>query len=658
MKSSYYFKATLSLILMLILMSCERNKDNVINVENGEIHIIPYTNRSAQILFYPKGDRYQMKKNFTITKIPEKIKITREDKGGEVILSWAKIKFKINKNSGSIGYYKSDKLLFTDVKSNSFLFNKTSLGKIPLYSIEKKFDIPGSQGLYGLGQFQDGIMNYQDHELVIAQANKIKVNPFLVSTSDYGIVWDNYSKTTFKSKNGITSFASEYASAISYIVVVGENMDDVIHGYRELTGDAPLFGKWAYGYWQSKERYKSFEELKDIIREYRARKIPIDNIVQDWKYWGENPSWSALKFDSITYPDPEKNIRDIHDLHAHLMVSIWPSMGAKTEVFDEMNRNGFLYGHFWSDSSAKLYDAYTEKAREIYWKYIKNNLVDKGVDALWMDGSEPELTSTETQEITGKEISVCTSPTVGPLARYLNTYSLMTTRGVYEGYRAMPYNKRVFILTRSAFTGQQRNAAATWSGDISARWDVLKAQIPGGINFSMSGLPYWTHDIGAFFTGTAGGNYPGGCKDPCYRELYTRWFQFGAFSPIFRSHGTGTPREVWRFGDKGGIFYEAIKKADILRYRLLPYIYSTAWKVTSEGYSFMRGIPMEFPNDTSSYSVNDEYLFGESFLVKPVTKELYFYHNSQNQSVELKTGKTADIYLPVGFRMVRFLDRK
>jgi alpha-D-xyloside xylohydrolase len=636
------------------LIACNRNTNNVILLKNGKLEIIPYTKHSARILFYPSGEQYPQKINFTIIKKPEKIEIDRKETAKEIVLSWGIIKLKIDKKAGSISYYKSNEPLFKDIDENSFSFEKNMLGKIPLYKVEKRFDIPESQGLYGLGQFQDGKMNFKNHQTLISQANQIAVNPLLVSTSGYGILWDNYSKTWYKNNRGITSFTSEYAAVISYFLIVGENMDEVIKGYRELTGDAPLFGKWAYGYWQSKERYKSFEELKDVVREYRARKLPLDNIVQDWKYWGENPMWSALKFDSLTYPNPEKNIEDLHNLHAHLMVSVWPSMGKKTDVFKEMDRNGFLYGHFWSDYGAKLYDAYTTKARDIYWKYIKTNLIEKGVDALWMDGTEPELTSTDTQEITEKEIIGCTSPTVGPLARYLNPYSLLTTKGVYEGQRAMNINKRVFILTRSAFTGQQRNAAVTWSGDITAKWDVLKEQIAGGINFSMSGIPYWTHDIGAFFVGRGSGEYPDGCKDLCYRELYTRWFQFGAFSPIFRSHGTGTPREIWRFGDEGGIFYEALKKASVLRYRLMPYIYSTAWRITSEGYSIMRAIPMDFPNDTSTYNINDQYLFGESFLVKPVTKEMYYYHNSRKESKELYSEKSIDVYLPGGIKWYDF----
>ncbi|MBE0652752.1 MAG: DUF5110 domain-containing protein [Bacteroidales bacterium] len=648
MKTIVSRKAFVILLVMISVLACNMEQDNIIELENGKLEIIPYTERSARILFIPEGDAYPMKENLTIIKTPEKLKVTRKATGDMITLSWGAVKFTVDKTTGQIIYYRGDELLFSDTKTRSFSFEKTVLNDTPLYKIEKRFEIPHDQGLYGLGQYLDGVMNYQDHEAIIVQSNKISVNPMLVSTAGWGILWDNYSRTLYKNHKGLTSFSSEYAAAISYFVIAGKSMDDVVKGYRELTGDAPLFGKWAYGYWQSKERYKSFDELKDVVREYRKREIPIDNIVQDWKYWGENSQWSSLKFDSITYPEPEKNIKDLHDLNVHLMVSIWPGLGSETDVFKEMEEKGYLYGDFWGNEGAKMYDAYTKEARDIYWKYIKENLLAKGVDALWMDGTEPEFSHTDDQEITEAEIIKCTSPTVGPLARYLNTFSLMTTMGTYEGQRAMEDNKRVFTLTRSAFTGQQRNAAVTWSGDVVANWEVLHAHTAAGVNFSLSGIPYWTHDIGAFFPGTRGGNYPEGAKDPCYRELYTRWFQFGAFSPIFRSHGTGTPREVWRFGDEGELFYDAMKKISELRYRLMPYIYSTAWRVTSEGFSIMRAIPMSFPADKNSYDINDQYLFGESILVRPVTHPMYYSYKSPNKNKKIDTEKTVEIYLPQG----------
>jgi len=646
MKSKIILKILLFSVIVLSIYSCN-NERNVIRLNSGELKIIPYTNRSAQIVFTPKGEKYPMKENLTITKNPEKIKVIRKNNGDTITLSWGMIKFSVNKKTGQICYYKMNELLFKDVEVKSFSYKKTELNNEPLYSIEKKINISHSQGLYGLGQYLDGVVNLQDHEALIVQANKISVNPLLVSTSGYGILWDNYSKTQYKNIKGLTSFSSEYAAVISYFVIVGQNMDDVIKGYRELTGDAPLFDKRAYGYWQSKERYKSFQELIEVVDEYRARKIPIDNIVQDWKYWGENTHWSSMEFDSITYPNAKENIKKLHDRNVQLMVSIWPGLGAESDIFKKLDEKGYLYGNFWAHKGAKVYDTYAKEARDIYWNQIKNGLIDYGVDALWMDGTEPEFSHTDDQQTTEKEIVKCISPSVGPLARYLNTFSLVTTSGIYEGQRSVR-NKRVFTLTRSAFSGQQRNAAVTWTGDVVGRWDVLRNHIAGGINFSMSGIPYWSHDIGGFFVNRRGGQYPDGCKDPCYRELYTRWFQFGAFSPIFRSHGTDTPREVWQFGDEGEMFYEALKKTSELRYRLLPYIYSMAWKITSEGYSLMRAIPMDFPADTCTYNINDQYLFGESLLIKPVTHPMYYDINSIHKDKKIESEKSVEVYLPSG----------
>ncbi len=312
-------------------------------------------------------------------------------------------------------------------------------------------------------------------------------------------------------------------------------------------------------------------------------------------------------------------IDSIHSLNAHLMVSIWPAFGNNSRIYKEMESNNFLFNEtHWS--GGKVYDAYNPSARDIYWKYVKKGLFDKGVDAYWMDGSEPEFRCTDDRYITELSIKKAGKNYLGTNARYLNTYSLETTKGVYEHQRETSVKKRVFILTRSAFAGQQRYAAAAWSGDTFASWDALKIQVAAGINFNLSGLPYWTNDIGGFITSF---NYPDGVSDDAYKELYVRWFQFGAFCPIFRSHGTNTPREIWQFGHKGDWAYNALLKADELRYRLLPYIYSVAWKITNQDYTMMRAMVMDFPSDKSTYSINNQFMFGPSILVSPVTKEMF-----------------------------------
>jgi alpha-D-xyloside xylohydrolase len=497
-----------------------------------------------------------------------------------------------------------------------------------VFQVRQEFKFQNGEALYGLGQFQNGYMNYRGRELALVQANTTAVNPFLVSTRGYGILWDNYSKTEFKDGkiksdgSSIGQFWSQVADGIDYYFIYGPGLDQVVSGYRELTGRAPLFPKWAYGYFQSKERYKSFKELIEVVAEYRRREIPLDTIVLDWQYWGDL-GWNPLKFDqSGPFKDPAARIRDVHDLDAHIIISIWPNVTDKSEVHQELADSGYLFKKrpMTIDifDRSHIYDAYNEKARKIYWKHVKKNIFDMGMDGFWMDATEPETGLTWTPAVSEGSIKRVGTCELGTMARYLNTYSLMATSAVYNGQRRESSDKRVYILTRSAFAGQQRYAATTWSGDIIATWPVYKKQIAAGINFCMAGIPYWTTDIGAFFT-----NVPGRRTkkhdDPDYRELYVRWFQYGAFCPIFRSHGTNTPREVWRFGDPGDVTYDTLVNFDKLRYRLMPYIYSIAWMVTNDGYTMMRGLAMDFRDDPNVYNINDQFMFGPAFLINAVT---------------------------------------
>ena len=471
-------------------------------------------------------------------------------------------------------------------------------------------------------------MNYMNQKVILAQSNRTIAVPFLTSSKGYGILWDNYSWTEFETNNYTGGFYSEIADGIDYYFVYGGSFDDTIAGYRYLTGQAPMYGKWAYGYWQCKERYQSFNELESVIKEYREREIPIDNIVQDWKYWGEL-GWSALDFDDNIYPEAEKHIAELHDkYHCKIMLSIWPSIGKESAPGKELINKKMIYPVLcWNDGY--VYDAYDPEAQSIYWKYTKKNLFDCGIDAFWIDGSEPEFFAAHTREEFKKQMYEGGDSTIGSLKKYLNPYVLKAVQPVYEGQRKSTDKKRVYILTRSGFAGQQRYAASSWSGDIAGSWDVLKKQIAGGINFCMAGVPYWTHDIGGFFTN----RYKKGCLDPEYRELYLRWFQFGVFTPIFRSHGTNTPREIWRFGDKGDLIYDSLVEFTKLRYRMLPYIYSCAGMVTHKGYSLMRGLPMDFAADKNCYKIADQYMFGPSIMVCPVTERMYYISECEDGEV-------------------------
>jgi alpha-D-xyloside xylohydrolase len=500
------------------------------------------------------------------------------------------------------------------ITPNSFITD-TIAGE-SAYHIKQEFSLSPDEGVFGLGQFEDAVMNYRGHDILISQANRTAVNPFLISTKGYGILWDNYSKSRFSDSPATTYFWSEVADEIDYYFCYGPSMDSVITQYRLLTGAAPLFGKWAYGYWQSKERYVNAQEVLDVLHEYRSRKIPLDNLVQDWNYWPSPGQFSGMIWDSTRFPSPKSLVDSVHQSNAHIIASIWPAFGNQSEIYKEMKSKGFLYPvPHWNEGL--VYDAFDPDARALYWKYLKKGLFEAGFDGYWTDATEPEFRCTDDRYITELSMKEAGRNALGTFARYLNPFSLMTTKGIYEHHRQATDEKRVFLLTRSAFAGQQRNAAVTWSGDTFASWDNLKVQIASGINFSMSGIPYWNSDIGGFITNF---HFPRGFEDPAYKELYVRWFQFGALSPIFRAHGTNIPREIWRIGSDSDPATKALIQADLLRYRLMPYIYSTAWQVTKNGYSFLRCMAMSYPDDARTYGIADQYFFGKSLLVRPVTR--------------------------------------
>jgi alpha-D-xyloside xylohydrolase len=492
--------------------------------------------------------------------------------------------------------------------------------------VQQDFTLTPDEGIYGLGQHQSGDMNYRGRTVKLVQANTEAVTPFLISTAGYGILWDNYSKTIFADTPEKMSVWSDVADNVDYYFIAGKKMDEVVAGYRDLTGHAPMYGKWAYGYWQSKEHYHTQDELIKVAQEYRKRRIPIDNLIQDWNYWGGMADWSGMKFDPERYPNPKEMVDTLHGMNFHLIISIWPGLGPNTEIFQDMDRNGFLYPPFgWA--GFKYYDAYNPRANELYWKHLRQGLYSKGIDGWWIDSTEPDVVNALTKEGQEYEMKRVGTNYLGTWARYLNPFSLAMTDDLYKNLRQETAAQRVYILTRSTFAGQQRAAATTWSGDIGANWGVFRKQISAGLNHSMAGIPYWTFDIGAFVIGSYGGVFSNDRKDPAYQELYTRMFQFGAFNPIFRSHGSETPREIWEFGEYG----DGLVKFDHLRYRLLPYIYSLAWQVTDSGYTIMRGLPMDFADDKRTYAIDDQFMFGPAMMVCPVTE--YMLHQPPEDSI-------------------------
>jgi alpha-D-xyloside xylohydrolase len=564
-----------------------------------------------------------------------------------ITLGSGKVTIQLSKSDGAIKYLDGDQRIILQEQGGANIVPVKIEHESNAFSVGQNFKLTPDEGVYGLGQHQNGYMNYRGRTVKLVQANTQSAIPLLVSTRGYGILWDNYSKTICSDDPKKTTFWSEVADNLDYYFIAGKKMDGVIAGYRNLTGQAPMYGKWAYGYWQSKEHYATRDELLGVAQEYRQRQIPIDSLVQDWNYWGGNANWSSMVFDPATYPDPKGMIDVLHGENFHLMISIWAGFGPATQIYKDMEQKGYLYPTIgWANF--KYFDAYNPAATDLYWKYISQGLFSKGIDGWWMDSTEPDIVNAITKDAEEYEMKRVGTNYLGSFARYLNTYPLVDTLAIYKNQRQENDQKRVYILTRSTFAGQQRAAATTWSGDIGANYDVFRKQISAGINHSMAGVPYWTFDIGGFNIGTYGGVFSNGGKDPAYQELYTRMFQFGAFCPIFRSHGSETPREIWQFGE----FTNVLVKFDTLRYRLMPYIYSLAWQVTDQGYSIMRGLPMDFTLDKKTYGIDDQFMFGPALMVCPVTQ--YMLHRPPEDSTPItgeffrtkdgKAGLTARYY--------------
>ncbi len=672
-------------------------------------------------------------------------------------------------------------VVFRDYIGNIILKEKEGGGKtiIPvtvddkyLYAVSQVFESPADEALYGLGQPQTGIFNYKNRDVDLTQYNSVVAVPFLVSSGKYGLLWDNYSITTFGDQRqkrdlgdlqitgrsgarGLTAtythchdstivyldrqedkidyaflpldtmptefpmakgrvtwegsfqpdttgehkfymtasgylkcwlngellldrwregwnpgpsfvarhldqsksyrikmewipesdqafvsvkwlppvpehlrntmqLSSEAAEAIDYYFVYGETPDEIISGYRLLTGKATLLPKWAYGFWQSRERYKTQAEIENTAAEFRKRKIGLDNIVLDWSYWKED-QWGSFEFDEERFPDPAGMIKNLHRQNIQIMISAWPKFYEGIESYKLFDSNNWLYKQNIKDRQrdwigkgyvSTFYDAFNAGARKGFWSLLNSKLFSMGMDAWWLDATEPDIFSNATIE---KRKQLMHPTALGPATQYFNGYALQSAKAVYEGQRETDPDRRVFILTRSAYAGMQRYAAATWSGDIAARFDEMERQIPAGINFSLSGMPYWTSDIGGFFVEDKYDRPdPQGTVLEEWRELNTRWYQFGAFSPLFRAHGQYPFREIYHIAPEHHPAYRSMLFYNRLRYRLMPYIYAVAGNVYHHDYTMMRGLMMDFASDRNVRNIGDQYMFGPSLLVNPV----------------------------------------
>jgi len=498
------------------------------------------------------------------------------------------------------------------------------------------------EALYGLGLDESSDLDLRGKTKRLYQHNLRKVIPMLVSTHGYGLLFDEYSAMTFSDTAAKGSLSFDVVDDLDYYFIDGQGMDEVIAGYRQLTGAAALLPRWAYGYVQSRERYKSQDEIIATVEEFRKRDIPVDVIVQDWNYWLPG-QWGGDP-DPKYYPDFSALTRKVHELNAHLMISIWPNPSRTSTAGKALHEGGYML------AGSEYLDAFDAKARDVYWRSIWQILGQHGIDAWWCDSTEPETADWnryKERPVNADEVNIAgLSRFIDP--QYINAYALQDSLGIYENSRKYSPNRRVLNLTRSGYAGSQRYATVLWTGDIAARWDVFAQQVVALQSFSASGHPWITFDIGGFFVkhGTNWfwrGDYDKGAQDAGYRELYTRWLQVGAFLPMFRSHGTDTPREPWFFGEPGTLYYDAIVQAIDLRYQLLPYIYSLAGHVSLDNASFLRPVAFAFPRDRNTHDLKTQFLVGNELMIAPVLTAQQFGPDSTPL-----TGTTHEraVYLP------------
>lgn len=570
------------------------------------------------------GRNYWTAPSLVVPTAPGPVAFAVEDTAATLVLTSAKLRVEISKATGALRFLDPKGKLYTEEKAEAPQSLKpVTISGAPSYEAVNSFVLRPDEAIYGFGFTGDDASNRRGKDLLLVQTNVGIIIPMMMSSRRYGVLWDTYSQMRFKDEAGDASLWAESApGGVDYYFMAGDTPDAVVGAYRTLTGAAPMYPKQAFGLFMSKERYKTQEQLLEVARTFREDKFPLDYIVQDWQYWGSDKdgSWSGMIWDPVRYPDPAGMVRQLHDMNLKLMISIWPSIGDDTPLAHELDAQGLRFEPLhWISKHARVYDAYSPIGRQIYFKHIKSGLLDKGVDALWMDGTEIEVSSAMWNAADNiRDTKALGSNALGDFTRYLNPYSLVTTQGTYDGQRATS-DKRVFTLTRSAWAGAQRTAAASWSGDIFSSWKTFKQQIAGGVDVTVTGNPYWTQDTGGFFVT----EFVGGERNAEWRELYARWMQFAAFNPIMRIHGTSVEREPYLFKTMDPAVYASLSDSVRLRYRLLPYIYGLSWKVTSDHYTLMRPLMMDFPDDRATDTIDDSFMFGPSFLVHPVTRAMY-----------------------------------
>ena len=660
-----------SILTTLLCMAAVVMSGNPVEFQTGEttVRLEFYTPRTVRVLKSPAGHKYD-KQGLVVIAKPENVKVIQ--KGNTV--SSEVLTVVMDSKTGALTFSAKGKTLLREKGTVTFE-PRTEGPDAGKYRVTQTFQLDKDEAIYGLGTIQNGKMNRRGEHKLMEQSNLEDFQNVLQSIKGWGIYWDNYSRTQFDDDpvKGM-SFSSEVGDCEDYYFMYGGSADGVIAQMRHLSGDVPMFPLWTYGFWQCKERYKSAAEVLSVVDRYRELQVPLDGIIQDWQYWGSNYLWNAMDFLTEEYANGEQMISDIHKKNAHFMISIWASFGPKTKAYRQLDEKGLLFDfETWPQSGltgwpprmdypsgVRVYDAFSQEARDIYWQNLKT-LFDKGTDAWWMDSTDPDFFNPKESDYDHK------AGLNGTWRSLRNAFPLETVRGVYQSQRKTSEQKRVFIMTRSAFAGQQHYGSGLWSGDVASSWEMLRKQVPAGLSYSLTGCPNFNTDIGGFFCGwynTKGANTAP--QNPQYQELYIRWMQYGLFCPVFRSHGADAPREIWQFGKKGEMVYDVIEKMIRLRYRLIPYLYSTAWQVTSNNESYLRPLFCDFAADKKVWDMTDEFMFGRSILAAPIldpqyTQEQIIRENAMTgwdkknvkmengeQMVDWSASKEVTKYLPKG----------
>lgn len=596
-----------------------------VGIDSVTVDLSFYTPSTVRVVKY-LGAQQPDKESYAVTASPVDVGCRVAESGRNTTVSTSELTVKIDNATG--------RLTFLSRSGRELVKENAAPGFVPVtdldestYRVGQSFVLGKDEAIYGLGNLANGQLSQRGITRKLMPGNVEDGIPAIVSSKGYGMYWDNYSPTEFCDNASGMSFTSDVGDCIDYYFMYGGDADGVIAQMRTISGQVPMFPLWTYGFWQSRERYRSQDEITGVVRKYRELGLPLDGIIQDWQYWGGNYLWNAMEFMNPDFRNPQKMMDDIHGENAHAIISIWSSFGPQTKPYRELNEKGLLFDFAtWPQSGidtqwpprmdypsgVKVYNTYSDEARDIYWNHLKR-LHAFGMDGWWMDSTEPDHFDGNMDFPTGK----------GSFRRVRGAYPLLTVGGVHDHQIKEDSTKRVFILTRSGWFGQQRYGCNVWTGDVSSTWDMLRRQIPAHLNFSMTGNPNCNSDIGGFFCGHYKVNGKQAHENPQYRELAVRWMQLGAFTPMMRSHGADSPREIYLFGKKGEPVFDALESAVRLRYSLLPYIYSTSWDVTANHSTFMRPLVMDFPKDTKGYDCGREYMFGRSLLVAPVLEARY-----------------------------------